>query len=199
MAKRTPTAATSASGAGGCESVKVVLLGDGTVGKTSIVQRFAFDRFNEDQATTMGAMFISKWLDFPALGFGVKFHIWDTAGQEQYHCMASIYYQDAAAAIVVFDVTRPETLEGIKKWIEELKAKGPENIQIVIVGNKSDLVEQQKVNIEDAKAYAEKEKAEFLLTSAKAGFGINDIFTAIAEKLKKVTKADLQTGELVNK
>lgn len=166
------------------DPVKVVLLGDSGVGKSSIVARFVTDKFDFTLPPTLGAMYASKSLDFSDLAFRVNFQIWDTAGQEKYHCLTPIYYQDAAAAILTYDTTCAATFDGVKRWIAELQEKGPANIIAVIVGNKSDLLDSQQIDPKEAVEYAQKVNASFLLVSAKAGTGINEIFATIAQRLK---------------
>lgn len=76
-------------------------------------------------------------------GKPIKFQIWDTAGQEKYHSLAPMYYRGAAAAIVVYDITRQNTFKTLKNWIEELRSQGPKDIAIAIAGNKADLEDQR--------------------------------------------------------
>ena len=167
--------------------IKVVLLGESGVGKTCIVQRFAHDKFNEDSTSTLGAMFISKILDLPEQNTTIKYQIWDTAGQEKYRSLAAMYYQDAAAAILVYDITNRASFEGIVFWMTELKAKAPDGIRITIAANKSDLVEQEVVHSSEAQKFAEENNAFFKLTSAKDGAGIREMFLGIATSLGQVS------------
>lgn len=174
--------------------IKVVLLGESGVGKTCIVQRFAHDKFNEESTATLGAMFISKVLDLPELGTTIKYQIWDTAGQEKYRSLAAMYYQDAAAAILVYDITKKESFDGITYWMSELKAKAPEGIKIAIAANKSDLVEQEAVHFNDAKKFADEHQAILKMTSAKDGTGIRDLFVAIASALGQISPQKVTTA-----
>lgn len=171
------------------EQVKVVLLGESGVGKTSIVQRFAKGEFKEENKATLGAVFLSKILDIPGTGTSVKFQIWDTAGQEKYRSLASMYYQDAAAAILVYDITKRNTFEGISYWFTELQKNAPEKIKIAIAANKADLVEQEAVSTHEAKTFADSHQAILKMTSAKDGMGINDIFIEIAKAVCQLPTA----------
>lgn len=105
---------------------KVVLLGDSGVGKTSLTNRFISDTFQNEMDSTMGATYMSKVLSFGSRS--VKFNIWDTAGQERYRAIAKMYYQDAQAAVLVYDITKQESFESLKSWLQELKQHGPERL-----------------------------------------------------------------------
>ncbi len=161
--------------------IKVVLLGESGVGKTSLVQRFAYDQFKEHNAPTLGATFISKVLDLPGTGKAVKFQIWDTAGQEKYRSLAAMYYQDAAVALLVYDITNRDSFTQLNYWLGELKVRAPEKIKVAIAANKFDLVEQQVVDIEEAAKFAKEHHAIHQLTSAKEATGVRDLFIKIAD------------------
>jgi GTPase SAR1 family protein len=97
--------------------------------------------------------------------------------------MASMYYQEAAVAVLVYDITSRKTFDALKNWIEELVEKAPENILIAILANKSDLLRLEEVNIEEAKKYADDNNALFIQTSAKEGTGIKELFDLVAIQL----------------
>ena len=156
------------------------------VGKTSIVQRFVFEKFEPDNKSSCGAGFICKTMIIPELNTSVAFKIWDTAGQERYHSMASMYYQDAAAAVVVYDTTNEKSFYGVKTWIKELKDKGPPNILIVLVGNKSDLVDKETVRLDIAQQYASEIDINLIIISAKEDININETFEYIAKEIRKL-------------
>jgi Ras-related protein Rab-22 len=162
--------------------VKVVLLGDTGVGKSSIVLRFITNEFKPYVESTIGASFMSK-LVLDADGSPIKFQIWDTAGQEKYHSLAPMYYKGAAAAIVVYDITKHKTYQTLKDWIAELRAQGPENIVIAVAGNKSDLEEARQVRREEAEEYAASIGASFMETSAKDKTNVDELFANISKAL----------------
>ncbi|XP_077830768.1 ras-related protein Rab-31 isoform X2 [Macaca mulatta] len=117
--------------------LKVCLLGDTGVGKSSIVCRFVQDHFDHNISPTIGASFMTKTV--PCGNELHKFLIWDTAGQERFHSLAPMYYRGSAAAVIVYDITKQDSFYTLKKWVKELKEHGPENIVMAIAGNKCDL------------------------------------------------------------
>eukprot|EP00128_Syssomonas_multiformis_P010200 Colp12_sorted_trinity150504_noHs@1162 len=168
--------------------VKVVLLGDSGVGKSSLVLRFVTNNFKPYSESTIGASFMSKMITVS--NKQIKFQIWDTAGQEKYHSLAPMYYRGAAAAIVVYDITRASSFKTLKHWVEELKAKGPKDIAIAIAGNKADLHQAREVDQEMAIAYAEEIGALYLETSAKDDTNVQDIFVKLSYRLPQPQTSD---------
>ncbi|KPP62068.1 ras-related protein Rab-5B-like [Scleropages formosus] len=162
---------------------KLVLLGDMAVGKSSLVLRFVKGQFDEFQETTIGAAFLAQSVCLDDTT--VKFEIWDTAGQERYHSLAPMYYRGAQAAIVVFDITKPETFERAKAWVKELQRQASPNIVIALAGNKADLADKRMVEYEEAQTYAEDTSLLFMETSAKTAMNVNELFLAIAKKMPK--------------
>lgn len=159
--------------------VKVVFLGDGGVGKTSILNRFYSNQY-KTVAPTIGASFVTKNINIGE--HVISYQIWDTAGQEKYRSIASLYYRDASVAILVYDITNKNSFEVLKFWRKQLSENGPQNLITVIVGNKMDLVEEEVVSYQEAKTYADSIGALFRLTSAKDNKNILDLFTVIGEQ-----------------
>jgi len=119
--------------------VKLVLLGEAAVGKSSVVLRFVSDEFQPNKEPTIGAAFLTQKcrLEDRIL----RYEIWDTAGQERFHSLAPMYYRNAQAAVVVYDVTKASSLEKAKSWVKELQRQANPNIVIALAGNKVDLVQ----------------------------------------------------------
>mmetsp|Transcript_24820 Transcript_24820/g.25448 ORF Transcript_24820/g.25448 Transcript_24820/m.25448 type:complete len:201 (-) Transcript_24820:297-899(-) len=168
--------------------VKVVLLGDTGVGKSSLVLRFVTNNFKPYSESTIGASFMSKMIMVD--GKPIKFQIWDTAGQEKYHSLAPMYYRGAAAAIIVYDITRANTFKTLKNWVEELKAQGPQEIAIAVAGNKADLEDQREIESVTASAYAQEIGAMYLETSAKDDLNVHDIFVQLSQRLPPPPEVD---------
>ncbi|KAF9575377.1 hypothetical protein EC968_003428 [Mortierella alpina] len=122
--------------------VKLVLLGEAAVGKSSLVLRFVNDEFQENKEPTIGAAFLTQKCRLEDKV--IKFEIWDTAGQERFHSLAPMYYRNAQAAVVVYDVTKASSLEKAKSWVKELQRQANPNIVIALTGNKVDLVSERR-------------------------------------------------------
>ncbi|KAL7068720.1 Ras family protein [Cryptosporidium serpentis] len=169
--------------------LKLVLLGDASVGKSCLVVRFAKDEFSEYQEPTIGAAFMTQSVNIDD-DYIVKFEIWDTAGQERYRSLAPMYYRGAAAAIVVYDITNSDSFDGAKSWINELKSINNNDIVIALVGNKCDLEGNRTVGSEIARCYAKENEILYLETSAKTGHNVQEIFEEIARKLPNSKRFD---------
>ena len=164
------------------ESIKVVLLGESGVGKTSIISQFTTKTFDPHRETSLSAQFISKTLDFQDIGQSIKFDIWDTVGQEKYRSLAKIFYKDAKVIIFVYDITTENSFQGIKEyWYKETKDNLDEKPILALVANKIDLYQNQKVSNNDGKALAEEIGAIFQTTSALSDQGITNLFENIGK------------------
>lgn len=173
--------------------MKVVLLGDMGVGKSSIALRLVHNQFNANSVTTVGAVCWTKSVNTSA--GSIKLQLWDTAGQERYHALAPLYYRGAAVAVVVYDITRRETFATLKDWVRELRTQGPSNILIAVVGNKADLVENRQVEESAGQEFAKEINGIFAETSAKdVTGGINELFTRIGENLPQLPAVDAPTA-----
>jgi Ras-related protein Rab-5C len=162
---------------------KLVLLGESSVGKSSLVLRFVKGQFHEFQESTIGAAFLTQTVQIDDTT--VKFEIWDTAGQERYHSLAPMYYRGAQAAIVVYDITNKESFQKAQNWIKELQRQASPNIVIALAGNKLDLAQRRDVSYEEAKAYADETSLLFMETSARTAANVMELFTSIARSLPK--------------
>ena len=149
-------------------SRKVVLLGDSSVGKSSIVLRFVKDQFHEYQETTIGAAFLTQQVTTND-GSILKYEIWDTAGQERYKSLAPMYYRNAHLALVCFDTNNAITLEKAKEWIQEVHQHT--DCIICLVGNKTDLPRECS-----GEELAKELQIHYKECSAKNGTGVKDIF-----------------------
>ena len=174
---------------------KVVIIGDSGVGKTALMNRYLFDKFDSESMPTLGGSMKPKEVEVPGEG-SIKLTLWDTAGQEKFKSLTRMYFQDAEAALIVYDVTFRESFENAKRWVEDLRSNAnvPE-IVLAIVGNKADMVGSIDVQLQEAHEYGKQAKAEIIVeTSAKDNNGINELFQDVARKLLKKHKAK-QVGD----
>ena len=167
----------------GIDSVKVVLLGESGVGKTSIINQFTYHKFEADCLSSISAQFISKTINYEGYGT-IKYDIWDTAGQERYRSMARIFYKDAKVIIFVYDITNQSSFDGMKDyWYEQIKINCEKDAILAIAANKNDLYSDQEVSDEVGQTFADEINAIFQSTSALSDMGIGKLFENIAKKL----------------
>ena len=165
------------------ESVKVVLLGESGVGKTSIIAQFTTGNFDPDVVTSLSAQYVSKTVEYDNLQKAIKFDIWDTAGQEKYRALAKIFYKDAKVIMLVYDITNRRSFDELKSyWYEMVKQNADPDAIIAIVANKNDLYDSQQVKDEEAREFARSVKAIFQSTSAKSDSGITSLFDNVGQK-----------------
>lgn len=153
--------------------VKVILLGNGSVGKTSIANRYTHDKFSSTYKPSLGVDFMVKRVEVD--GQKYKVMVFDTAGQEFISSLRKRYYTGATGAVVVFDTTSKQSFEDLDKWLVELRGEVGE-IDTIIVGNKIDLTETRQISREEGEKYASDQNATYMESSALLGEGIRDIF-----------------------
>jgi small GTP-binding protein len=167
----------------GADSIKVVLLGEAGVGKTSIIHQFTYHKFDPDCISSISAQFISKTIEYQGYG-AIKYDIWDTAGQERYRSMAKIFYKDARVIVFVYDITSESTFDGMKDyWYEQTKINCEKDAILAVVANKNDLYGEQVVSDEIGQQFADEIGAIFQSTSALSESGINKLFDNIGKKI----------------
>jgi len=160
---------------------KLVFLGDQAVGKTAIITRFMYDKFDDTYQATIGIDFLSKTMYLEDRT--VRLQLWDTAGQERFRSLIPSYIRDSAVAVIVYDVTDRQSFLNTAKWVEEVHTQRGDDVLIFLVGNKTDLVANRKVSTEEGEAKATEHGATFIETSAKAGVNIKPLFRKIATSL----------------
>ena len=160
---------------------KLILIGNSGVGKSCILQRYIRHSFEESYKCTIGVDFLMKSVIIN--GITVKLQLWDTAGQEKYKSMVSSYYRGANVALIVFDLTSRPSFDALPLWIENFYKNGPEQKNIILIGNKKDLVDERQVTQEEAEMFAETNNMIYFETSAKDGDNIDYVFNYAAEKL----------------
>ncbi|PRP78835.1 hypothetical protein PROFUN_01008 [Planoprotostelium fungivorum] len=168
---------------------KVVLIGDSGVGKSNLLSRFTRNEFSLDSKSTIGVEFATRTVTCD--GKIIKAQIWDTAGQEKYRAITSAYYRGAVGALLVYDITRPQTFEHLERWLQELLNHSDKNI--IIVGNKSDIVNMRAVSTDQAKEFAERHNISFIETSALEATNVELAFTNILSNIHSTISANKGT------
>eukprot|EP00357_Protocruzia_adherens_P037301 CAMPEP_0114987554 /NCGR_PEP_ID=MMETSP0216-20121206/9072_1 /TAXON_ID=223996 /ORGANISM="Protocruzia adherens, Strain Boccale" /LENGTH=215 /DNA_ID=CAMNT_0002350165 /DNA_START=53 /DNA_END=697 /DNA_ORIENTATION=- len=163
------------------ENVKVLLLGDGGVGKSSVLTRFAEGKYNSNFVATIGVDFKMKIIDIE--GKKVRIQVWDTAGQERFRTITPAYYRSVMGVILVYDITDAQSYENVDYWMKNLEDHASPHISKLLIGNKSDLTEARTVDYEKGKALADGYGIKFIECSAKTSENVIEAFKIIASDI----------------
>lgn len=151
--------------------------------KSNLLSRFTRNEFNIDSKSTIGVEFATRSIQTD--GKIIKAQIWDTAGQERYRAITSAYYRGAVGALLVYDMTKKESFENVKRWLKELKEHANSNIVIMLVGNKSDLNHLRAVSSSDGSSFAKDNSLSFIETSAFDSTNVESAFRTILSEIYK--------------
>ena len=176
--------------------IKVVIVGDSSVGKTNLLSRFVSNSFNENSRNTIGVDFSA--VDLSINGQNIKAQFWDTAGQEKYRSIASAYYKNAQGIIITYDVTRENTFQNVMSWYEELKEQGEPDVEIILIGNKIDLESNRKVTKEQGEELAREKNMFFMEVSAKTNQDgcVENAFRILLEEIVKKNEERLKESRV---
>ena len=163
--------------------LKYIIIGDSSVGKSSIMVKYIHGGFDEEFKTTIGVEFGSKNIIIKEKIYRVQ--IWDTAGEETFRSITRSYYKNSVCAFVVYDVTNKNTFTNVKNWVDDCKKQTPKNVIMLLVGNKIDLEDKREVSFEEGENFAKDNSMLFYETSAKNGDNIENIFYDSAEIIAK--------------
>ena len=163
--------------------IKILIIGDSTVGKTNFVYKFSEDKFRENYFASTGIEL--KTTSIQIDGKSIKIQLWDTAGQEKYRAMIKNLYLKSQGIIILFDITNETSFINLKNWMSQIKESCGEDIPILLVGNKIDLEDNRVINKERAMEYANNENIEYIEVSSKTGENINKALTSLLQKILK--------------
>jgi Ras-related protein Rab-6A len=169
------------------DTYKIVVLGDISVGKTSILSRFRYGIFEPEYMPTLGIDFFSQNLFYEDKT--IRLILWDTAGEERFRSLIPSYLKNADCIIIVFDITNKDSFNSLNKWLTDSKNNASEGTIYIICGNKSDLKEKRTVNENEIDEYIKKNELIYVECSAKNGEGIKDLFNTVAKNLGEVNFA----------
>jgi Ras-related protein Rab-1A len=164
---------------------KIIIIGDSSVGKSSIVSKFVDDKYNENFMSTIGVDLNVKM--FEVDDKKVKMQIWEIGGNEIFRNIVSCYYKNCQGILLTFDVTNKESFENVQNWLSHIKENGNEStndIPKIIIGNKNDLEKMRKVSYEEAYDFSSDLNISYIETSVKNGDKINDVFFQMAREIK---------------
>ena len=177
--------------------LKIVLLGDMAVGKTSYMLQLVNNKFFNYMDSTIGAAFSTKLMEID--NKQVKIEFWDTAGQERYRSLISMYYNNADAALIFYDINRIDTLDSAIRLIDTLKKRGPINIQYILIGNKYDMFDDDSISIEIVNKklkQSDNENVVHIYTSAKNDYNIEYSIKRLIKSIKLESKKENKQIEL---
>ena len=155
-------------------SVKFIIVGDSSVGKSNILLRFSRNEFDSGHQATLGIEFANKHVIHNNVDYLVQ--VWDTAGQENFRSVTRAYYKASAVAMVVYDISNEESFQHIQAWIKDCKDLAPKTVQLILIGNKSDLEDQRVISKERGEQLASENNMLFFETSALNGNGVEEAF-----------------------
>ncbi|MBN3289484.1 RAB6A protein, partial [Polypterus senegalus] len=160
---------------------KLVFLGEQSVGKTSLITRFMYDSFDNTYQATIGIDFLSKTMYLEDRT--VRLQLWDTAGQERFRSLIPSYIRDSTIAVVVYDITNPNSFNQTSKWIDDVRTERGGDVIIMLVGNKTDLADKRQISTEEGEQKAKELSVMFIETSAKTGYNVKQLFRRVAAAL----------------
>ena len=163
-------------------SIKLLIIGDSEVGKTSLLLKYVDKTFPQQHISTIGVEYKEKAITKD--NFNIKLQLWDTAGEERFRSITKNIYKNANGVLFVFDVTKAETFANVKHWIKDTE-NIDKDIKGVIIGNKIDLKEERVISIKDMEEIGEKYNMPVLETSAKDGTNVNECFELLIDELFK--------------
>lgn len=167
---------------------KILLIGDSSVGKTSVLLRYIDGKFDPESRSTIGVDFKVATLDVG--GKNVKLQLWDTAGQETFRTIVSSYYRGAHGVIFVYDITAEQTFNSVERWLTEATSNLRQKVPMLLIGNKADLQDQRQIQTERGAKFAAEHSMDFLEGSALLNTNIREAFERMAQSLVSATRVE---------
>ena len=177
-------------------SIKFIIVGDSSVGKSNILLRFSRNIFDPGHQATLGIEFANKHVLYNNIDYLVQ--VWDTAGQENFRSVTRAYYKAAAVAMVVYDITNEESFEHIKQWIKDCKDLAPKSVQLVLIGNKIDLEDKRAIIEQRGIELAKENNMLFFETSALNGNGVENAFNKTIEVIDQKIRSGFYDPDNLN-
>ena len=166
--------------------IKILMVGDSSIGKTCLILRFTGKPFSAEHFPTIAIDF--KMLQLQIEDQEVSVQIWDTAGQERFKTLTQSFYKSSDGIFLCFSVTDRKSFENINRWLDQIKNNSPEKVDILLVGNKTDLEEERVVSQEEAREFAESNEIDYIETSAKNGQNVQECLLKLCQRVYKRVK-----------
>ena len=176
--------------------LKILIIGDTSVGKTSILANYNGDNFDEKAIGTIGVEYLYKTITYKNMR--IKLQLWDTSGEERFRSITKNFYRNANGVFLVYDITKEESFQNIRDWLRDIKEYNGD-LKIIILGNKLDLIDQRVVTTERATNYASRNNLQYLETSAKDGTNIQKSFDNLIELILDGKTKEEILDEIVHK
>ena len=162
-------------------TLKLLVVGDSSVGKTNFVMRLINNEFSKNYMTTSGIDL--KTTDIEIKNKKIHIQLWDTAGQEKYKAITKNLFLKVMGALIIYDITNEASYNNLKAWVKLIKEESGKHMQLIILGNKSDLNDQRKISKDEAINYAKEQNIEYIETSSKTGENVKKAVTMICENI----------------
>ena len=174
--------------------LKIIVVGDTNVGKTSILNRKNNNIFNPTFTTTLGVDFY--YISVRKNNTDIKIYVWDTAGQEKFANLINVYFRDLDGAMVIYDITNRNSFENIEKWIDKIKICNKTSVPIIIVGTKTDIEKHRRCHKYEAENIAKKYNYVTIECSSKDNYNIDETFDLIINEIIKHKNLDIDDTKL---
>ena len=162
-------------------TLKLLVVGDSSVGKTNFVMRLINNEFSKNYMTTSGIDL--KATDIEIKNKKIHIQLWDTAGQEKYKAITKNLFLKVMGALIIYDITNEASYNNLKSWVQLIKEECGKHMQLIILGNKSDLDAERKISKDEAINYAKEQKIDYIETSSKTGENVKKAVTMICESI----------------
>ncbi len=176
--------------------LKFLMIGDSDVGKTTLLNCFVEEKYDEKYSATIGVDFKNKSIKYK--DSIVKLQIWDTAGQERFRTLTKSYYKIVNGVVLVFDITNRESFCNIKYWLDQVKENTDDKMKTVLVGNKIDM-ENRNVSYEEANHFAQKNDIKYYETSSKKNLNVHSVFSSLTEEIMPLLYDGTEENKIYDK
>jgi Ras-related protein Rab-1A len=177
---------------------KILIIGDSGAGKSCLMLRYTRDDYRDNHMTTIGVDFQTRFIQIK--NEIIKLLLWDTAGQEKFRSITEAYYRGSHGVLIVYDITDLKSFKNIKRWLSDIQSHALEDVQILLVGNKCDLIENRQVSYEQGKKLADDVGINFIETSAKTSMNVEEAFMMISTQIRASNKFKKNTssGDMIS-